>query len=196
MLARVAKDDLAEEDAPAYASAAVGVAASRWAALPAAPIPGLEVRLADGDPGETCVSIVPDRGKPSAARCTHGQVWASSPRASRDKRAVAIAVEPLPGWLELWLYRRGDDGGWMIDVLAPNTDGPDRGYVELAGFSPDGRHAVLAREARIDGAVHRSFEAITLGTLAVDRQATNLGGLGAARRWVTPEWRARTLALR
>jgi hypothetical protein len=84
----------------------------------------------------------------------------------------------------------------MVDVLAPNTDGPDRGYVELAGFSADGKHAVLVRESRTAGQVRRSFEAVTLGTLAVDRQAGNLGALGAAKKWASAEWRQRTLALR
>jgi hypothetical protein len=196
MLARVDKEELAEDDAPAYAAAAVGVAASRWAVLPEVPVTGLALKLTDGEAGETCVSVVPSKGAASEAKCTHGQVWSASLRASADRRAVAVAVEPLPGWLELWLYRRGDDGGWMVDVLAPNTDGPDRGYVELAGFSADGAHAVVVRESRTDGAVHRTFQAITLGTLAVDREAANLGGLGVAKKWAAPEWRRRTLALR
>ncbi len=196
MLARVDKEELAEDDAPLYAAAAVGVATSRWASLPALPITGLSLKVGDGEPGETCVTLVPKQGASSEAKCTHGQVWAASLRASSDRTAAVIAVEPLPGWLELWMFRRGEDGGWMIDVLAPNTDGPDRGYVELAGFSPDGGHALLVRESRMGGVVRRSFEAITIGTLAVDRQSSNLGGLGVARRWASAEWRQRTLALR
>ncbi|CAN5842560.1 hypothetical protein BH11MYX3_BH11MYX3_34780 [soil metagenome] len=196
MLARVDKEELAEDDAPDYAAAAVGVAASRWAALPALPITGLSLKLVDGEPGETCVTLVPRQGASSEPKCTHGQVWAASLRASSDRKAAVIAVEPLPGWLELWIFRRGDDGGWMVDVLAPNTDGPDRGYVELAGFSPDGAHALLVRESRTGGVVRRSFEAITLGTLAVDRQSSNLGGVGVAKRWASAEWRQRTVALR
>lgn len=42
----------------------------------------------------------------------------------------------------------------------------------------------------------KSYEAIILGTLAVDRQASRLAGLGTAKRWAAPEWRGRTLALR
>lgn len=196
MLARVDKEELAEEDAPAYASAAVGVAAVRWAAIPAAEVSGLSLKLAAGDPGQTCVTLVPKKGAASEPKCTHGQVWPSSLRASANRSAAAIAVEPLPGWLELWMFRRGDDGGWMVDVLAPNTDGPDRGYVELAGFSADGTRAVLVRESRTAGQVRRSFEAVTLGTLAVERQAGNLGALGSAKKWASAEWRQRTLALR
>lgn len=196
MLARVAKEELADDDAPSYAAAAVGVAASRWAALPALAVSGLSLKLADGEAGETCVTLVPKNGASSEPKCTHGQVWSTSLRASADRRAAVIAVEPLPGWLELWMFRRGDDGGWMVDVLAPNTDGPDRGYVELAGFSPDGAHALVVRESRTGGVVRRSFETITIGTLAVDREASNLGGLGVARRWGSADWRQRTVALR
>ncbi len=198
MLARVEKTDLAEDDAPSYAAAAVGVAASRWAALPMLPVPklALSLALADGEPGETCVTLVPKQGTASIAKCTHGQVWPASLRTSADRSAAVVAVEPLPGWLELWLFRRGEDGGWMIDVLPPNTEGPDRGYVELAGFSPDSTRAVVVRESRTGGVVRRSFEAITLGTLDVERQSANLGGLGPAARWASAEWRQRTLALR
>ena len=195
MFARVDKEELADDDVPAYGSAAVSVAASRWAALPAVPLAGLALQLAAGEEGETCVTLGAKSGS-SEAKCTHGQVWPASLRASANKSAAVIAVEPLPGWLELWLYRRGEDGGWMIDVLAPNTDGPDRGYVELAGFSADGAHAVLVRESRTGGSVRRSFESVTLGTLAVDRKAGNLGALGAAQKWASAEWRKRTLALR
>jgi hypothetical protein len=194
MFARVDKEELADDDVAAYGSAAVGVAATRWAALPALPVAGLALQLAAGEDGETCVTLVAKSGN-SEAKCTHGQVWAASLRASANKNAAVIAVAPLPGWLELWLYRRVDDG-WIVDVLAPNTDGPDRGYVELAGFSADGARAVLVRESRTGGVVKRSFEAVTLGTLAVDRKASNLGAIGAAQRWATAEWRKRTLALR
>lgn len=196
MLARVDKDELAEDDAPAYAAAAVAVAASRWAALPQVSAKGLALQLAAGEQGETCASVVPAKGAASEPKCTHGQIWPASLRTSADRKAAVVAVEPLPGWLELWLFRKGEDGGWMIDVLAPNTDGPDRGYVELAGFSPDGARALIVRESRTAGIVRRSFEAVTLGTLAVDRQASNLGGIGAAKAWASAEWRQRTLALR
>jgi len=194
--ARVDKEELAEDDEAAYAAAAIAVAASRWAALPAAEVPGLELKLDAGEPGETCVSVVPKKGVASPPKCTHGQVWAASLRASKDRGAAVIAVEPLPGWLELWLFRRGADGGWMVDVLAPSTDGPDRGYVELAGWSADGEHALIVREARAADGVHKSYEAITLGTLAVDHASPTLAGAGAAKKWATAEWRQRTLALR
>jgi len=190
MLARVDKEELEAEDAPTLAAAAVAVATVRWAQLPAIDT-GLALRVSRRGTGETCVAVAD-----AEPRCTHGQVWTSSLRASADRRAAVIAVAPLPGWLELWMYRRARDGTWLVDVLAPDTEGPDRGYVELAGFSDDGAHAVLVRESRIDGAVRRTFESVTLASLAVDKQAGNLGALGNARAWATAEWRQRTLALR
>lgn len=190
MLARVDKEELADEDAPALSAAAVAVATSRWAQLPAIET-GVSLRVTKRGPGETCVAI-----GDSEPRCTHGQVWTSSLRASANKKAAVIAVAPLPGWLELWLYRRAANGTWLVDVLAPDTEGPDRGYVELAGFSDDGAHAVIVRETRSDGIVRRTFESMTLATLAVDKQAGNLGALGNARAWATAEWRQRTLSLR
>lgn len=194
--ARVDREELAEDDEPAFAAAALAVAASRWAAMPTIVTPGLALALEAGGPGETCVRVVPTKGAASTPMCTHGQVWPASLRASKERTAAVIAVEPLPGWLELWMFRRGADGGWMVDVIPPNTNGPDRGYVELAGWSPDGTQAILVRESRTANVVTKSYEAVVLGTLAIDRQATTLAGLGTAKRWAAPEWRARTLALR
>jgi len=54
----------------------------------------------------------------------------------------------------------------------------------------------VVREARSEGAVHRTFQNLTLDSLAIDKQTSTLAGLGPARAWITPEWRGRTLALR
>ena len=189
--AELAEDDIAGADA-----AALQVAAARWAGEIARPVPEVALKLDAGQPGETCVSVAPKKGAASTPKCTFGQVWPASFSVSPDRHAAVVAVEPLPGWLELWLFRRGDDGGWMTDVLTPSTDEPDLGYVELAGWSADSSHALIVREARGGGSVHRSFEAITLGTLAVDKQAATLGGVGAAKKWAAAEWRKGTLALR
>ena len=194
--ARVDKAELAEDDEAAYAASAIAVAASRWAALPAAEVPGLALDLKAGEAGETCIRVVPKTGMASVPKCTHGQVWPASLRASTGRGAAVVAVEPLPGWLELWMFRRGADGGWMVDVLAPSTDGPDRGYVELAGWSPDGERALLVREARADGVVRKSYETVQLATLAVEHVSTTLAGTGGAKRWASAEWHGRTLALR
>lgn len=190
--ARVDRSELADDDVRDFEAAALEVAASRWAA--GAPVP---VRKADPElvltprgPGETCISVAA-----SPARCTHGQVWASSFRIAPDRAAAVLAIEPLPGWLELWMFRRAP-GGWTVDVLAPATEGPDLGYVELAGWSGDGARALVVREARSDGAVHRTWQVIKLDALAVEHQSSRLADLGPARAWVSPEWRGRTLALR
>jgi hypothetical protein len=190
--ARVDKPELADEDIAGFEAAALEVAASRWAAGRAAP-PGKDdpaLALTAGEPGETCLSVAT-----SARTCTHGQVWTNSFRVAPDHASAVVAVEPLPGWLELWMFRRGA-GGWTVDVLAPTTEGVDLGYVELAGWSGDGQHAVIVREARSDGTVRRTFQDLTLASLAIDKQTATLAGLGPARAWVTREWRGRTLALR
>jgi hypothetical protein len=190
--ARVDKAELADDDVADFEAAALAIAASRWAAGPAAAIrkgdPSLEVSA--GGPGETCVVV-----ESAPKRCTHGQLWTRSFRVAPDHGAAVLAIEPLPGWLELWMFRRAP-GGWTVDVLPPATEGPDLGYVELAGWSNDGRRAVIVREARSDNAIQRTFEVINLDTLAVLQHASRLSGLGPAKAWVTPEWRGRTLALR
>ncbi|HEU4730375.1 MAG TPA: hypothetical protein VFT22_20900, partial [Kofleriaceae bacterium] len=190
--ARVDKAELADDDVADYEAAALEVAASRWAAGVAAPARKGDPRLAltPGEPGETCVAI-----EASAAHCTHGQVWASSFRVAPDHAAAVLAIEPLPGWLELWLFRRAP-GGWTLDVLAPATEGPDLGYVELAGWSGDAARAVVVREAREGGAIRRIYQVIKLDSLAVEHQSSRLADLGPGRAWLTPEWRGRTLALR
>jgi len=206
--ARVDKTELADDDVADFEASALEVAAARWAAGRPAPATKQDPKLvlAAGEPGETCLSIDRSGDKPAdkpgdkpadkpASRCTHGQVWTNSFRVAPDHASAVLAVEPLPGWLELWLFRRGVDG-WTVDVLAPATEGVDLGYVELAGWSSDGKHTVIVREARSDGAVHRTFQNLTLDSLAVDKQTPTLLGLGAAKAWVTPEWRGRTLALR
>jgi hypothetical protein len=205
--ARVDKPELADEDVADYEASALEVAASRWAAGVAAPVRkgDPKLTLTPGEPGETCVAIdeqsgaagggVPGGINDSPAHCTHGQVWASSFRVAPNHAAAVLAIEPLPGWLELWLFRRAA-GGWTLDVLAPATEGPDLGYVELAGWSGDAAHAVIVREARSDGAVRRTYQVIQLASLAVEHQSSRLADLGPGRAWLLPEWRGRTLALR
>jgi hypothetical protein len=150
--------------------------------------------LTPGEAGETCVSVSAPAGKPSAPRCTHGQVWETSFLSLGD--VATLSVQPLPGWLELWMFRKGEDGGWMVDILAPTTDGPDLGYVDLVGWSPDHSRAVVVREARRGSTIEHSYQLLVTGTLAVEKQASTLAGLGAAKRWADARWYARTLAIR
>jgi hypothetical protein len=177
-LARVDRSELGEEDQAAYRDAALRVAASGWGAEDAAPRKGLGLRA--GEPGETCVRWG------EAEKCTYGQVWSASFRLGPSGRA-ALAVEPMPGWLELWLF-----SGDRVDVLAPSTDSADFGYVELAGFAGDGSRAVVVRESTRG----RSFQVVKLDGLLVEHQASTFTGLGGARRWASADWKARTLALR
>jgi hypothetical protein len=190
--ARVDRSEVSDDDEDDVQFAAVEIAASRWAAVPAlAPGKGApKLALEAGEPGETCMTV--DK---SPKQCTHGQVWTSSFRVAPNGKTAVVAVEPLPGWLELWTFRRATDGGWMVDVLAPSTDGVDLGYVELAGWSPDGTRAVVVRETRAGGVVRRIWQTLRTDTLAVDQQTSTLGALGV-RSWTAPEWRSRTLALR
>ena len=198
-LLRVDKAELADEDAASFNAAALLVASSRWAAAPSPGRAGaLTLVSTPGADGEVCPGVAVD-GKPPASltrRCTHGQVWESSFRAAPDGASAALAVQPLPGWLELWIFRKDAAGAWSIDVLPPATEGPDLGYVELAGWSPDGERMVIVREARTAGAIQRSFEIVRVATLAVELEARRWAGLGRARRWVSAAWRDHAIALR
>ncbi len=201
-LLRVDKTELADEDAGAYEEAALLVAASHWGAE-VAPVaaakksaPALVVTV--GEEGETCVTLAAgDKPPPETPlECTHGHIWTASFRVSPDGASATVAVGPLAGWLELWLFRRGADGGWMVDVLPPTTDGVDLGYVDLAGWSPDGKQALVVREAREEGRVRRVFQVVALGTLEIERETRLFSSLGKVKKWATSDWRSRTLALR
>ena len=123
-------------------------------------------------------------------------VWPSALRWSPSGTTAAIAVQPLPAWTELWLLRQGADGGWTFETLTPATTNPDVGYVEAAGFSPDGTRLLVVREARVGGQLTRRFQVLATPTLAVERWAARADKLGAFKRWSAPAWRAGTLALR
>ena len=127
-------------------------------------------------------------------------VWQSALRWAPSGTVATIAVQPLAGWTELWVMRTGgaDNGSWGFDTLTPATADPDSaaGYVECAGFSPDGGRVLVAREARGAGvAVHR-FQVLASGSLAVEMWSGSADKLGAFKRWSAPSWRAATLAVR
>jgi len=203
-LLRVDRAELADDDGPVAAEAAVRVAASRWAAerAPAAPAAGAPMLVTSpGRAGETCVAIAVAGARapapaPSPVRCSYGEVWAASFRAAPGGAAAAVAVQPLPGWLELWLLRRGSDGSWSVDVLPPATASPELGYVELAGWSPDGARLLLVRQARVDGILQRSFEVVAVASLAVEHQSRRWADLARYRRWAYADWVKGALALR
>jgi hypothetical protein len=196
-LAVVEKSELADEDKGAYARAAVRVGATRWASeLPPPNGGGLRLEAAAGGPGETCLKLRDAKGEaPLLERCTFGVVWLASARASGRGNALAVAVQMLEGWTELWLFHR-DGEGWKVDALAPAATEPKLGYVELAGFTPDGTKLLVAREALVDGRVKSSFQVLGLDTLAPEKSADKPDALSAFQRWSTADWRAGTLAVR
>jgi hypothetical protein len=201
-LAGVNKSELTEEDLRTYNDAAMRVNASRWAAVP--PTPAAKARrvrivTAAGEPGETCVSLVDaksDAERPLARRCTYGIVWANSATLNREGTALALAVQPMDTWREMWLFRKEADGWWTVSVLPPAATMPDVGYAEFAGWVPGGRHMLVAREARGEGKYRRNFEVMRLDTLAVARQAGDPDVLGAFQRWQDPSWKEQTLSVR
>lgn len=176
--------------------------------------------------GESCVRVVetgagaaggaPAPARVLAERCTYGVVWQSALRWSPAGNAATLAVQPLPAWTELWVIRRGagaaapknvnanspanDNGNasvvWTIDPLVPAIVEPEAGYAEAAGFSPDGAHLLVVREARGDGHPPRRFQVLSVATLAVEKQANSADRLLGFKRWSDASWRAGTLALR
>ena len=199
-LAAVDRRDLADDDQAGYAEAAVRVGASRWAAAPPVAQAARNVAIVTvaGQPGETCVLLVDaQRGAaaPLARRCTYGLVWARSATLNREGNALALAVQPLEAWRELWLFSRRPEG-WVVQVLPPSTTAPGLGYAEFAGWVPGGRQVLVVREARGEGRPKRSFEVITLAALATERQASDPSLLAAFRRWQDPAWKRETISLR
>jgi len=200
-LAVVQKAELADEDKPRYAKAALRVSASRWASETTPPRPGpgpvLQAK-AGAAPGETCLSLTDPKGKggPLFEKCTFGQVWLSSVRSAPKGNAVAVAVGMVEGWTELWLLRPGEGGAWTLDAILPGVTAPELGYVEWAGFSPDGQKMLVAKEALVEGKVKSTFQVVSLDTLAPEKSAGSPDALSAFHKWSAAEWKGRTLAVR
>ncbi len=198
-LARVNVVELTDDDQSEYAVAAVRVGASRWAAEPDAARPGaLAIRTEPGAAGETCVVLV-DTRKPAAAplarRCTYGTVWIASARSDAAGHALTLAVQPLEGWREMWVFRLLA-GEWSTDVLVPGSDRPELGYIEFAGWVPGGQSLLVAREYINGGQPHRRFEQLRLSTLVSERGSSTPDMLPALGRWQDPAWKRMTVALR
>jgi hypothetical protein len=202
-LAAINKNELAENDAAEFNDAGLRVGAVRWAAqaLPttsAARSNRPSVVTVAGQPGETCALIVDathDIDAPLAKRCSFGVIWAASASTSPNGRALALAVQPLEGWRELWVFRRqGND--WSVAVLPPAASNPELGYVEFAGWVPGGDKLLLAREARVDGRFKRSFEVASLASLNTEKQAGAPAALALFAKWQDPAWKRSTVILR
>ncbi len=198
-LAGVNKAELSDDDSYAYSEAAVRANASRWAVDQ--PLPGkpkLAVALSPGQPGETCIALTDERhdaAHPLARRCTYASVWPASARASADGSALALAVQPLAAWRELWVFHRtGND--WVVDVLPPAASDSQLGVIEFAGWVPGGERLLVAREAKVDGRIKRSFEVLKLATLETEKQADKPESLSLFYRWQEAAWKRQSPILR
>lgn len=198
-LAAVNKAELGDEEQADYTEAALRVGAARWAAAPSPSTAGrLQVALRAGEPGQTCVQLQDPKqpAKPLAERCTYAVVWPASAQPSADGRALALAVQPLEGWRELWLFHKTAQG-WAVDVLPPAAAAPGLGYIEWAGWVPGARPGLLvAREARCEGRATRRFEVLSLDSLAAEKSAASPQALTAFGRHASAQWKRETVSLR
>src|SRR6202012_5203437 len=142
-LAGVDRNELADDDQSTWTDAAMRVGASRWAAEPvfAPAATGLRVATQRGQPGETCVLLLDGKhgpARPLARRCTFGTVWTASARINPGSTALALAVQPLATWRELWMFRATKDG-WTLQVLPPSTEAGGGGDVAVAGWGSGAR---------------------------------------------------------
>ncbi|MET3135451.1 hypothetical protein AAKU55_005761 [Oxalobacteraceae bacterium GrIS 1.11] len=199
-LAAVDKNELTEPDGAAYTDAALRVGAVRWAATAQATVPGagLGVVTSAGQVGETCVALVDAKHGPKAplaTRCTYSVVWSASARPNGAGTALALAVQPMDGWREMWLFRN-IGGKWSIDVLPPAASEPELGYAEFAGWVPGAEKMLAAREAKVDGRFKRSFEVLKIDTLAVEKSADKPDSINLFYRWQDAAWKGQTVSLR
>ena len=199
-LAAINRLDLADDDLAAYNDAAMRVGASRWGAEPerTPPPAGLAIVTSPGQPGETCIKLL-DRKRdlvhPLLQRCTFGTVWTNSARTNAYGSALALAVQPLESWREMWVFHLSGEG-WRIDIVPPGDDAPALGYIEFAGWVPGGKQMLAAREVRSAGRFTRSFEVLDLETLAVQKRVDNPQALSLFYRWQDPAWKGQTVSLR
>jgi hypothetical protein len=198
-LMAVVKTELTDADQATYNDTAMRVSASRWAAESAQKGAGQpSIVTVAGAPGETCVLLVDmknDEKHPLARRCTYAVVWPQSATLNRERNALALAVQPLEAWRELWVFRKRGNA-WSVDVLPPANADPNVGYAEFAGWVPGGRQMLVAREARANGKWMHGFEIVSLDSMTSTRQSGDATQLGSFRRWQDPQWKRMTVSLR
>lgn len=198
-LTAVNAHELGDEDRATYNNAAIRVGASRWAAEPPKPeSKGLRIVTRPGQPGETCITLLDgkhDEKSPLARRCTYATVWANSARINAHSTALALAVQPMSSWRELWLFRK-NGSQWTIDVVPPAYDDPQLGYIEFAGWVPGDKKMLAARETRVDGRFIRRFEILDMRSLAALKHADQPSSLSGFYRWQDPTWKSQTVSLR
>src|SRR4029450_13425160 len=88
--------------------------------------------------------------------------------------------------------------GWRVEVIPPGAGEPgdDIGYVELAGFSPDGRRLLVARELRTSARLTRRFELFAPDSTRVEPWASSAAHLRAPSPRPLPAVRSRQPPLR
>jgi hypothetical protein len=194
---------LKDEDKLAWQEAAIRVGASRWS-IAAQDFPAAtgkakgtnsrpSLQALPGKPGQTCLSLQ-EGGKEALRACTYGQVWPASLATSPDQKMLTLAVQPLPGWRELWVFRKSAQG-WSQEAVPPAADG-QLGYLEFAGWVPGNKKMLVARDAVIDGQPQTRFELWDRATLKVEKQAWRPEYLTPFYRWQDPAWKAGTLTVR
>jgi hypothetical protein len=197
-LIAVHANDLGDDRRAEYIDAVLRVGAIRWAPMkPAAQAGPLTLSAAPGAPGQTCVALddVRRRGPaPLLQRCTYGIVWMASAQAIPQGPALVLAVQPMESWRELWVFHERS-GIWTVDVLSPGADDPEEGYVEFAGFAPETKRLLIARELKNRGRFQRRFEELRLDDLALAREASSPDMLRDFGRWQDVVWRRDTLSL-
>jgi hypothetical protein len=198
-LASVDTSELSDQERAEYADAALRVGASRWAAEPGVTRSGrLTVQTVPGSPGETCILLLDaghDAQNSLVRRCTHAVVWTASATSNASGTALAIAVQPLAGWRELWLFRRSA-AGWVVSAIPPSSSVSGIGYVEFAGWVPGTDRMLTARETLVDGRLRRSFEVVNIRSLVVEHRSQAPEFLRAFRQWQDPNWLQGTVAMR